>query len=660
MRSSMNKITAFLAALLLSFGFSACCLKIPALSNAISARGNVNLLTFAMQIMLFCLLFSAFYGIFHKNQISSPAPAASWLTLGLLTVGNLVFFLQMFRLEVNIYGGVSDRYIWHKLPLWLVVFCLTAEILIFFICLKSNHALHIPNSAMYFLYGMLSVLIGYTFYTPSIFVRGVSDRMHAHAYFNSIYNVYHGLPFSEHTTSIYGHYAILYKLPMKLLGGDFIDFILLNSILGALCFLPVFLALHFTVRNSLLRLLGTIAMTFPILAMRGGFYWQLWPHRILFMSLMLCLGAFCVRFQKLNTVTCILGYLLSMLGILWNTESGMFCTVAWTAFWIILQLCSTKWNFLKILKTCIVHAASAILCFFGAYGMVNAYNLLCGGSVNSIQEFLFPLLTTSYMDGFLRVDLPDYPSAYVPVLILLFLAVAWGLSYMSCFGRKILSGKTEILMPCFSFFTGVLALGQMSYFMNRAAYHNLDICHLPAVLLMCILAERGMDFVRQFRFKKHREYTSSQLFQGTFTAVTLGILLTLNTGTLIEYGYNTDLKTAFHNKQELHDFAAHIASNIPENTYAFGIGVTEIYSMLRWDTQCYTLDFSDAGIRPQVVDYVIEDIRRKDIPAYLVGEDTYKKLEKFASDKNQWLEEHYELSQEFEFQGAIFGYYTKK
>ena len=218
------------------------------------------------------------------------------------------------------------------------------------------------------------------------------------------------------------------------------------------------------------------------------------------MSLMLCLGAFCVRFQKLNTVTCILGYLLSMLGILWNTESGMFCTVAWTAFGSSSSYAAQNGIFKNTEN---VHR-SCCFCnslFFGAYGMVNAYNLLCGGSVNSIQEFLFPLLTTSYMDGFLRVDLPDYPSAYVPVLILLFLAVAWGLSYMSCFGRKILSGKTEILMPCFSFFTGVLALGQMSYFMNRAAYHNLDICHLPAVLLMCILAERGMDFVRQFRFK---------------------------------------------------------------------------------------------------------------------------------------------------------------
>lgn len=68
------------------------------------------------------------------------------------------------------------------------------------------------------------------------------------AYFNSIYNVLHGSPYTENATSIYGHYAILYKLPMKLLGGDLIDFILLNSLIGALCFLAMFLALHFIVK----------------------------------------------------------------------------------------------------------------------------------------------------------------------------------------------------------------------------------------------------------------------------------------------------------------------------------------------------------------------------------------------------------------------------
>ena len=74
--------------------------------------------------------------------------------------------------------------------------------------------------------------------------RNGADRLHMNAYFNSIYNVLHGSPYTEYTTSIYGHYGILYKLPMKLLGGDHIDFILLNSLAGALTFLAMFVALH--------------------------------------------------------------------------------------------------------------------------------------------------------------------------------------------------------------------------------------------------------------------------------------------------------------------------------------------------------------------------------------------------------------------------------
>ncbi len=657
----MNKILAFVMALLLSFGFAACCLKLPALSESIASLGNINLITYALQIILFCLLFLFFYGIINWKSKDSDGKA-SILTLfaACLLMGmTMFFFLLMFQMEGNIYGGVTDRYVWHKLPLWLVLLFLTGETILFFLCFRGGQ-IHLPEPALYVLYGMLTVLIGYTFYTPSIFVRGASDRLHAHAYFNSIYNVYHGSPYTECTTSIYGHYAILYKLPLKILGGDFIDFILLNSILGALCFLGMFLALHFVVKNNLLRILGAVAMTFPILSMRGGYYWQLWPHRILFMSLMICFAAFCIRFRKLNQLTAILGYVLAMLGILWNTESGLFCAIAWAGFWILKYLCDNQWRFVKMVTTAALHLSAVVFVFFGAYGIVNVYNLSCGGSANSIREFLFPLLTTAYMDDLLRVDLPDYPSAYMPVLALLFLAVAWGISYMGIFSKNHQRNMTAALSPCFAFFTGVLTLGQISYFMNRASYHNLDICHLPAILLICLMAERGMDFVRTFRLQNIRTYASSQIFQGAFTAVSLFLLLTLTTGNLIQYGYNTDLKTQFHNKQDIHDFAANVAANIPQDTYAFGIGAAEIYSMLRWDTKCYTLDFSDISVRPQVADYVIEDIKGKDLPGFLVGENTVKKLRNFSSDQNQWLEEHYEVAQEFEFQGAVFQYFTKK
>ena len=329
MKTSTNKITAFLVSLLISFCFAACCLKIPSVSGLISSMGNLNLLTYAGTVILFCvsyLLISLLLDRTIKNSIFDRPGAALTVSLFLLA-GNLIFLIVMYILEVNIYGSVSARYIWHTMPLWLILLCLFTGSVFFLLCVRKT-SVSVKNQVMFPLYGILTVLVGYNFYTPAVFLRDEADRLHMDAYFNSIYNVLHGSPYTENTTSIYGHYAILYKLPMKLLGGDLIDFILLNSLVGALCFLAMFLALHFIVKNNLLRILGAIAMTFPILAMRSGIYWQLWPHRILFMSLMFCYAAFCVRYRKLNRLTCILGYLLSFLGILWNTESGLFCAAA--------------------------------------------------------------------------------------------------------------------------------------------------------------------------------------------------------------------------------------------------------------------------------------------------------------------------------------------
>lgn len=55
MKTSTNKITAFLVSLLISFGFAACCLKIPPVSSLISSIGNLNLLTYAGTVILFCV-----------------------------------------------------------------------------------------------------------------------------------------------------------------------------------------------------------------------------------------------------------------------------------------------------------------------------------------------------------------------------------------------------------------------------------------------------------------------------------------------------------------------------------------------------------------------------------------------------------------------------
>lgn len=662
MKTSTNKILSFLLSLALSFGFAVCCLQVPALSNAISSKGNINLLTYAIAVILFCLaylLFSLLLAHLKKPSVlDKPYPAT--IAAMILSAVNILFLIRMFQLETEVYGSVSVRYIWHIIPLWLAAAALLLEAVFFFSFIKKS-SVSVKPSAMIAFYGMLTLLIGYNFYTPEVFLRNEPDRLHMNAYFNSIYNVLHGSPYTENTTSIYGHYGILYKLPMKLLGGDLIDFILLNTLVGALSFLAAFLALHFIVKNDLLRIIGAVALSFPVLAMRSGIYWQLWPHRVLFMCLMLCYMAFCVRYKKLNRLSYILGYGIVFLGILWNTESGLFCGAAWAGFWILKSLCRKETKIFYVIRTAFLHVSGIVLSFLGAWGTVEIYNLANGGTIMGIREFLFPLLQSSYMDDLLRVDLPDFASAYMSVIALLFLACAWGISHMWFLRRSGSADSKEYLPACFAFAAAVLSLGQITYFINRAAYHNLEIAHIPCILLLCLLAEGGMKAFRSFRFKNLNQFKGMDIFRCFFTGTALLILMTVCTGNLIQYGQNTALREELHNKQEINDFAAHIAANIPENTYAFGIGVPEIYSILRWDTSCYTLDLPDLSLRPEAGDHIMDDIREKQIPAFLAGEGTISRMEKYSSkEKSKWLLDTYQVSQTFEFKGAVLQYYTLK
>lgn len=550
--------------------------------------------------------------------------------------------------EGKIIGGVSDKYIWHNLPVLLVAALLIIENYIFFQLLK-NSRIHIPDFVCLLLYAGLILLIGYTFYTPDIFGRGLQgDASHGHAYYNSIYNVFQGSAYTEFTTSIYGHYALFFKPFLKLLGGSFQDFILLIALLGAFCYLCMFLAMHLLVKQPVIRMLGAIAMTFPILSMRGGYYWQAWPHRILFMSIMLLHGAICFHYNKWNRLTCFLGYFIAFWGIIWNTETGIICAVAWCGLLILRKLSQKQPKVIPVFLNISGHGIAVILCFFAAFETVNIYNHLAGAPSNTLKEFLFPLISSTYMTDVLRLDLPLYPCAYMLVTALFLAAAGWGISCIK-------SGFAAY--PCYCFFLAVSGLGQLTYFINRPAYHNLDVCHLPAVLLMCILAETGFAFLNS----SGRKFSSLAVTVKTvFAAMSLTVLLTLSTGTLLQYSYNADIKKVFHDEDKLSEFTAEIAASVPKDTYAFGISVPEIYAMLGWDTNCYTLDFTDISVRPYVADWMLQDMQNKDVTEVFTSANSIKHLEKYSSDRNAWFSENYLLEKEFTYKGFTFQYYTKQ
>ena len=205
---------------------------------------------------------------------------------------------------------------------------------------------------------------------------------------------------------------------MELVHGDFKAFVAMVAGIGAFAHICAFLILELLVKSRVLRVLGALAVTFPVLGMRGGFYWQVWPHRVIFPMLLFLYGAWILKKELCNFWTAVGGYLICLLAILWNTETGLILTVAWAGMLISRFLSVGKIKIRRLLWLSFAQFAGMAGAVFGAYGTVNLYNILKHSPTNSFEDFLIPLLSGSYMTGVLHLDMPTEPNAYMAVITL--------------------------------------------------------------------------------------------------------------------------------------------------------------------------------------------------------------------------------------------------
>ena len=300
MKKNREVICAF-AAWVLSACFFMSCFMIPGLAEKINSLGNSNMLVYGMSLILFCLLFVVGMGIAHRHEVAGKTfpenvkarKTAFWLMLFI----QIPFWLLCISGETEQLGSVAAKYGWHTQPAVIAAFLFLAELAIFFwacqnVCFPEKDGEWIIR----LVYAALVLLVFYSMYTPNIFGRGeLSDAYHGHAYFNSVYNIYQGMPYTHNVTSIYGHYGLFFKIPMELVHGDFKAFVAMVAGIGAFAHICAFLILELLVKSRVLRVLGALAVTFPVLGMRGGFYWQVWPHRVIFPMLLFLYGAWILK-----------------------------------------------------------------------------------------------------------------------------------------------------------------------------------------------------------------------------------------------------------------------------------------------------------------------------------------------------------------------------
>ena len=238
MKKNREVICAF-AAWVLSACFFMSCFMIPGLAEKINSLGNSNMLVYGMSLILFCLLFVAGMGIAHRHEVAGKTfpenvkarKTAFWLMLFI----QIPFWLLCISGETEQLGSVAAKYGWHTQPAMIAAFLFLAELAIFFwacqnVCFPEKDGEWIIR----LVYAALVLLVFYSMYTPNIFGRGeLSDAYHGHAYFNSVYNIYQGMPYTHNVRSIYGHYGLFFKIPMELVHGDFKAFVAMVAGIGA-------------------------------------------------------------------------------------------------------------------------------------------------------------------------------------------------------------------------------------------------------------------------------------------------------------------------------------------------------------------------------------------------------------------------------------------
>lgn len=655
-REMFSGLTAWLVSACFFLG----CFANKQLLEKISKLGNSHILIYGITLVLFCLAFLVCMWLTGrmkgKQSYSDGNAAGQKILFSVLLLSQIPFWIICVANETDQVSSVAGRYGWHTHPLIFGIILFLAELLI----LTWMYAkISVPGRdgewIVWLTYVVLTVLILYSMYTPNIFGRGEqSDSYHCHAYFNSVYNIYQGMPYTHNVTSIYGHYALFFKIPMKLLHGDFRAFVMMLAMVGTFAHVCAFLALQLLVESRALRIAGALAIAFPILGMRGGYYWQVWPHRIVFPMILLLYGAVILKKNYRGFISTAGGYLICLLAVLWNTETGIFLAISWAAMYVSRYFSENRVKIGKLLINIAVHVAGIVFSVLGAYGTVNLYNILKHSPVNSLEDFLVPLLSSNYMEGVLHLDMPLYPCAYMAVITLFLMGISVGLSgwfqeeKKQCWNRELI------------FLLSVGALGCLVYYINRPAYHNLDCVALPAAILSAYFGQYGLRFIRNKEWKNFGKISSTHVFRAGVGLICTAAVLAMSTGTVLQFAQNSQIKENFHDMEDFEGLAAQVAEMVPENTPAFGINIPEIYSLLQRRTECFTMDFSDMLVRPDSLKELKDQLEHAEVRGAFTGKSSMKIWKRNDPETYRWFREHYILKDTISFQQEEFQYYIEK
>ena len=506
------------------------------------------------------------------------APGVPWSAAvvgGLVLVAGLAAFATRFP---------RDR-VWEAMPIWVMMAGLLVFLLILWPWLSKEDAgqSKLPLVGIY-LFSLFTYAAGC--YVPNLLNGNGHQIHHVTAVTQSIYNAAFSVPYTIRTTGMYGHYGIFFWPFLHLFGHKPQTIAILLALCGMITQTLLTAILLKTVRSKPLVTLGLLASACVTANMETA-YLQTFPLRHIWPLAVLLYAVCCVQKGRLGIRQLVVGYLLCCLGIVWNTDSGLVTTVAFSVFvWLWhwrTQKPYTGAMFKVYLQTVLGMAASVI----GMMAIINIYNLLCGGQV-ILRACFYPLLGgNGYTQGLSANLLESGGIGWLLPILLFSGCILLGLTVTSWLP---VAPKEKSEPRFYLVLFGVMGIGQSYYYFNRAVAGT--GCIQPyQILCMTVLASLVLPAAK--KTVKGRAAWEGALggISLLMTAVLCGLSLTAVTG--VVPALSERIETGTYSMQSLLDVAAEVEAKVPQNTYALGDFTQEIYAQLGWNPGYHDRDVSD-------------------------------------------------------------------
>lgn len=577
--------------------------------------GSVNIPSMAISI-LFCLLLNI---ISRKIIIkwSKTMILTGFLALGCFLLVSYGMENKVFASAVGIEGTISPFLLFAS----VIFFCFILYYVILkfpgiFAETKENN--RTGQSFIITVSILLTAFSVYNFY--NINFTNYSDTHHLHAYFNSISNIFWGQPFTENILSVYGHYAFFYYPILKIayllkINNILKVYLLTNCLLVGITTIIWIRILCWNIQSRVIQFPAIVAICrFTMLF--SPVYPQLYPLRAFSIAVAALMISLWYRNKSHRSNITIIGYIISTLLVIWNTETGLFSLITWSA----LHICSHLQTKQTDTKKIALYLFLIPLSFSMALLMCGMMNVIFSGNLIPIQDFIFPLLSQNYMTDILEYPLSSFPSAWMSIMFMLFSFLCYGLKDTKLYSNH--PEKSDFTSICFAF--AILGIGTISYAINRPAYGNFYIILQLASLLIAITADKyRMVWVQ--KMINIKKVSVIYFFKYLIGIMCFFILCILTLSTFINAAINLQYSPQHKDETEILEIVNWMSIlNKKHDAAVIGASASLIYAYEGWDPGIYYMDLSDIEIANKFSLFLEESINRLKNKNVFISDDAYK------------------------------------